>query len=191
MINNWTTFNESLSDDLIQIYKDIERANISDSTIIERISAYHKFINYDQYEYGTFLVTCSYSNRYEVSKYLLENGADANISHEMISPLNYAASNGYLDIVKILLEYGAFIDAVDENNETSLISATINNGSNVIFYLLEKGASWTRDNADNYFIDYLNEKNSQEKYIIEEIKKLYPTEYKKYLKIKSSKKFNI
>jgi ankyrin repeat protein len=182
---------QSKHDEIIEIYENISSDFVSDDMIIDKISKNLDYINYDNYDYGTFLVVCSYNNRYSVIKYLLENDANPNITHDKISPLNYAASNGYLDIVKILLKYGANINDVDNNNETSIISAAMNSGTNVILYLLEKGASWTRDNSNNFFIDYLNKFNTNEKKLIDEIKNLYPEEYKKYLKIKKSEKFNL
>ena len=62
--------------------------------------------------------------------------------------LSKAAQNGYLDIVKLLIEKGAYVNtANDESRETPLLKAAENNYVQVAGYLLQKGAN---PNAQNY-----------------------------------------
>ena len=48
---------------------------------------------------------------------LLQNGADVNKSFDGIFPIIYAASCGNIDIVKLLIEEGANIDVLDEDQK--------------------------------------------------------------------------
>jgi ankyrin len=57
-----------------------------------------------------------------------------------LSPLQYAARDGRLDIVKILLASGAGINQVEANGITPLITAITNNHPDVATYLVEQGA---------------------------------------------------
>ncbi|MBA4389946.1 MAG: hypothetical protein C0399_03310 [Syntrophus sp. (in: bacteria)] len=56
-------------------------------------------------------------------------------------PLSVAASNGNLEIVKLLVEHGAIIDAgKDAGNRTPLIEASGHGYADVVQYLIAKGA---------------------------------------------------
>jgi len=57
-----------------------------------------------------------------------------------LSPLQYAARDGRLETVKILLAAGADINAVEANNITPLVTAISNNHPDVAIYLVEQGA---------------------------------------------------
>jgi ankyrin repeat protein len=57
-----------------------------------------------------------------------------------LSPLQYAARDGRLDTVKILLAAGADINQVEANDITPLITAISNNHPDVATYLIEQGA---------------------------------------------------
>ena len=57
-----------------------------------------------------------------------------------MTPLQYAARDGRLETVKILLASGADINAVEANNITPLITAISNNHPEVATYLIEQGA---------------------------------------------------
>jgi uncharacterized protein len=57
-----------------------------------------------------------------------------------MSPLQYAARDGRLDTVKILLAAGADINQVEANDISPLITAITNNHPDVATYLIERGA---------------------------------------------------
>lgn len=59
-------------------------------------------------QYGvTPLLRASYYGYYNVVKYLLENGANFNYRHSGGSCLSYAKQFNFVDIVKLLIKYGA------------------------------------------------------------------------------------
>jgi ankyrin repeat protein len=57
-----------------------------------------------------------------------------------LTPLQYAARDGRLDTVKVLLAAGAEINAVEANDITPLVTAISNNHPDVATYLIEQGA---------------------------------------------------
>jgi len=83
------------------------------------------------------------ANRFDVATILLKHGADPNIKtkHDGRTPLHYAAADGYLTIVSILLKYGAIVDVKDNYGKTPLYLATNNAHTDVVSYLLKKRAN--------------------------------------------------
>jgi ankyrin len=57
-----------------------------------------------------------------------------------LSPLQYAARDGRLDTVKVLVASGADINQVEANDITPLITAITNNHPDVATYLIQQGA---------------------------------------------------
>jgi ankyrin repeat protein len=57
-----------------------------------------------------------------------------------LSPLQYAARDGRLETVKVLLASGADINQVEANDITPLVTAITNNHPDVATYLIEQGA---------------------------------------------------
>ncbi|KAE8378568.1 ankyrin repeat-containing domain protein [Aspergillus bertholletiae] len=74
----------------------------------------------------------------EVAEYFLMNSADFDINRQfyIYCPIEHAAHDGYVDIVKLLLRYG-----VDPNGFPALIAATARGHVEVSRVLLEAGAS--------------------------------------------------
>lgn len=58
----------------------------------------------------------------------------------METPLIYAAVNGYVDIVKALIDHGANLEAANEHGETALYQAAVNGHQEIVSLLLDKGA---------------------------------------------------
>ena len=55
-------------------------------------------------------------NNYELTVYLLDNGANPTIGDTRgLTVLHYAARFGFMDIVKLLLKYGADINVRDKS----------------------------------------------------------------------------
>jgi len=69
---------------------------------------------------------------------LLQRGAQVN--RPGWTPLHYAASGGQLDLVKLLIEHHAFIDAQSPNNTTPLMMAARMRALPIVQYLIDQGA---------------------------------------------------
>jgi len=69
-----------------------------------------------------------------VVRYLIKNGADVNASG--VYPLHVACTQGHLEIVKLLLENRAVVNALNESKKTPLCLACENNHESVVSLLL-------------------------------------------------------
>ncbi len=65
---------------------------------------------------------------------------DADINKTGWTPLHYAASNGHLAIMSLLLENHAYIDAESPNGTTPLMMAALYGSASAVKLLLEAGA---------------------------------------------------
>ena len=81
---------------------------------------------------------------------LLAEGADVNANRSGWPALMYAAGNGKTNIVKLLLDKGANIEAKNIYGSTALIIAAYNGHADVVTLLLAKGANIeAKDNDGN------------------------------------------
>ena len=71
---------------------------------------------------------------------------DAHVNKPGWAPLHYAATGGHLDIMRILLEEHAFIDAESPNRTTPLMMAAHYGSTAAVKLLLEEGADATMRN---------------------------------------------
>lgn len=71
-------------------------------------------------------------------KALIEKGAEVN--KKGWAPLHYAATNGHDDVVKLLLDNSAYIDAGSPNGTTPLMMAARGNHLSTVKVLLDAGA---------------------------------------------------
>ncbi|KAK2701221.1 hypothetical protein QYM36_020113 [Artemia franciscana] len=85
----------------------------------------------------TPLVTAIKANNSEMVKYLLESGANPNCSQ----CLHHAVSEGKQNLCQLLISYGAKVDAINSHCETPLVTAILANISDMVKYLLERGAN--------------------------------------------------
>ena len=69
---------------------------------------------------------------------LIERGADVN--KPGWAPLHYAATNGHLEVMNVLLEHHAYIDAASPNGSTPLMMAAMYGTPSAVKLLLEAGA---------------------------------------------------
>ena len=69
---------------------------------------------------------------------MVKNGADVNKTGW--TPLHYAASNGHLTLIRLLLENHAYIDAESPNGTTPLMMASMYGSPQAVSLLLEEGA---------------------------------------------------
>ena len=74
----------------------------------------------------------------ELAKKLVARGADVNKTGW--TPLHYAATYGHLDIMKLLIEQHAYIDAESPNKTTPLMMAAHYGTPAAVKLLLEEGA---------------------------------------------------
>ena len=69
---------------------------------------------------------------------LIKKGGDVNKTGW--TPLHYAASNGHTDIISLLLEKNAYIDAESPNGSTPLMMAAMYGSTAAVKLLLQEGA---------------------------------------------------
>ncbi len=84
------------------------------------------------------LMLASLQGLTEITKALIARGADVN--KPGWAPLHYAATRGHLDIMNLLLENHAYIDASSPNGSTPLMMAALYGTPSAVKLLLEEGA---------------------------------------------------
>lgn len=65
---------------------------------------------------------------------------DADVNKPGWAPLHYAATNGHLDVMRLLLEHHAYIDAESPNGTTPLMMAALYGSAESVKLLLDAGA---------------------------------------------------
>jgi ankyrin repeat protein len=75
---------------------------------------------------------------------LLADGVDPNVTWNSVTPLITAASRGHVEVVNLLLDYGADIDAVNNSRYNALLAAASENRPEVVRVLIERGADVER-----------------------------------------------
>lgn len=87
---------------------------------------------------------CEHAKRGDAEKVkaLLKQGVDIEATTDSTgsTPLHLAAAGGHLDVVKLLLEHGADINAMDRGRSTPLIAALRNKHRELADFLMSKGA---------------------------------------------------
>jgi serine/threonine-protein phosphatase 6 regulatory ankyrin repeat subunit B len=95
--------------------------------------------------YRNALGLATLTGQIELAEFLLEKGADINMNAGSGTALRFAAENGHIDVVRLLLDNGA-----KDVQEQALSSAINNSQVNVVKLLLERGANankkefWTK-----------------------------------------------
>jgi len=84
------------------------------------------------------LMLAALKGQLEVAGKLIKKGADVNKTDW--APLHYAASNGHVEVIKLLLENHAYIDAESPNGSTPLMMASMYGNPQSVKLLLEEGA---------------------------------------------------
>jgi ankyrin repeat protein len=88
------------------------------------------------------LISCVGADRYEIVKFLLDNGADASVKNKnKETVLIRAAPFGDTATISLLLKKGVDINLRDQGGATALIQAVANANREVALYLLESGAN--------------------------------------------------
>ncbi len=90
------------------------------------------------------LMLASLQGLTELCAQLIEKGADVN--KPGWAPLHYAATNGHLPVMSLLLENHAYIDAASPNGSTPLMMAALYGTPAAVRLLLDAGADATLKN---------------------------------------------
>lgn len=72
---------------------------------------------------------------------------DADVNKPGWTPLHYAATSGHLDVMRMLLDNHAYIDAASPNGSTPLMMAAMYGTTDAVKLLLEAGADPTLKNT--------------------------------------------
>ena len=133
----------------MRTFTEIELKNIleifskqNDNEILEFLKSNNNLENY--IKDGANLLHFAVGNdNFVATKLLLENGFESNSTDEnnSLASIHIAAINGNSEIIKILIEYDANVNQVDDENLTALHYAYKNNRQEVINVLLENGAN--------------------------------------------------
>jgi ankyrin repeat protein len=84
------------------------------------------------------LMMAALKDQKELAEKLIKMGADVNKTGW--TPLHYAASNGHVALISLLLENSAYIDAESPNGTTPLMMAAMYGTGAAVKLLLEEGA---------------------------------------------------
>lgn len=90
------------------------------------------------------LMMASLRGHLDLVRKLIDRGADVN--KPGWAPLHYAATNGHLKVMQLLLENHAFIDAQSPNGTTPLMMAAFYGSPEAVKLLLEAGADTAMKN---------------------------------------------
>jgi ankyrin repeat protein len=90
------------------------------------------------------LMLASLKGELELATQMVKKGADVNKTGW--TPLHYAASNGHVPVIKLLLENYAYIDAESPNGTTPLMMASMYGSPESVKLLLDEGADPTLKN---------------------------------------------
>jgi ankyrin repeat protein len=72
---------------------------------------------------------------------------DADVNKPGWTPLHYAATNSHVEVIRLLLDNYAYVDAASPNGSTPLMMAAMYGNSSAVKTLLEAGADPTLKNA--------------------------------------------
>lgn len=90
---------------------------------------------------GTALHRAARMGSRQVTKVLLESGADPSAEQRGTTPLHVAARHGRWTVAELLIKHGADIDAIDDRGRTALDIARDAGHENVARLLVRKGAA--------------------------------------------------
>jgi ankyrin repeat protein len=85
-----------------------------------------------------------------IVNFLVEKGADTELSDAGSTPLLVACSAGDMDIAKSLIKYGANLEARDNEGYTSFLQAVLEGHAEMVKFLLRAG-------ADKHVANYVNQ----------------------------------
>ena len=90
----------------------------------------------------TALMVAIFHQKFDLAKYLIENGSEINVHNDQgFTPLIMASQLGHIDTIKYLIQKGADINAQDLNGATPLMWASFECPLAVVRCLVENGAN--------------------------------------------------
>jgi len=129
------------------------------------------------------------NNEYKLLKLFFKNGGEPDKQYRKTYPIFYCATNGKLEIFKLLLDNGSDLNTKKDDSPLMNYILMSHNSNDkkikMVESLIEHGYDWSiKDINDLTFLDHIN---AYTFYIITK----YPEKYKEYLKQKQVKKFKI
>ena len=105
---------------------------------------------------GEILLLVMERQRFDLARQFIEMGVNVNFQYPLsrhdadgMTPLLYASRWGNIEMVRLLLEHGANINAQAINGDTALSIARANNNEAILNHLLEHGATESVDIPNN------------------------------------------
>lgn len=95
-------------------------------------------LNVTSQESENILMLAAIQNQLELAKLLIDQGAEVN--KPGWTPLHYASTKGHTDMMRLLIESSAYIDAESPNGTTPLMMAAYYGTPQSVKLLLEEGA---------------------------------------------------
>jgi len=103
---------------------------------------------------GEILLLSMEKKRFDLAKQFIETGVDVNYQYPLsknyadgMTPLLYASKWNNFELVKLLLEHGANINAKAKDGNTALTTAQTNGNTLIYNYLIEQGAGRIGNNG--------------------------------------------
>lgn len=169
--------NQELSDYILSVRgpADIYEAAIAGDldSVKKFLTSNKNLLNVHSRDGFTPLGFAAFFNRPAVVKFLLQQGADANVASSndfKVAPLHSSVAARSLEITQLLLDHGGKPNVMQQNDVTPLHEAAHNNVPDIVRVLLKAGADRDFKTKDGKTaMDYAVEINSQE--IIDLLKK--------------------
>ena len=103
---------------------------------------------------GEILLLAMEKQRYDFAKQFIQSGTDVNYHYppgkeytDGMTCLLHASKNNNLELIKMLVDRGAFLDAKNKDGNTALSLAQSNGNTQIIDFLIESGASQNAGNV--------------------------------------------
>ena len=130
-----------------------------------------KNVDYKECEDALLIFEVKVNNGKTVEK-LLKNGAEVNVLIKDEFPLYIAAKNNSIEIMKLLINHGAYINGANNQGETPLYIAVVNNALEATKLLIEKRANLNIETENSFLTPLMVAINSENEERSKELIKL-------------------